>query len=833
MSPPSLTFVILHLQLVARALSAGEGAGAGGVCAGSGALRCSECILLHPSCAWCSQKDFPGGRSRCDLQERLLRSGCPADMVEAPRSQVQLVQALPLSDKPGTGETGETGKTRETRETPSGVVQISPQEVSLSLRPGDPATVRVQVRQVEDYPLDLYYLMDLSLSMKDDLDNIRVLGAQLEAAMARLTSKLRLGFGSFVDKPVSPFTNTAPAYLRNPCLRFKRFPVCGTPFGFRHVLALTERAASFIAEVQRQNVSRNNDAPEGGFDAILQASVCGEQIGWRGGATHLVVFATDAGSHLALDGRLAGLATPHDGRCHLDPNNSYARSSVMDYPSLALLGEKLSENNVNLIFAVTRQHYALYRSYAHLLPGTTAGILANDSSNIIQLIVSAYNSIRSVVELEVWDQPEDVSVSFTATCQNGTALPGQRRCADLRVGDTVSFEVRVEARGCVRGHRTFTVKPVGFEGALRVHVRGAGELCACACARHAEPRSSACSGNGSLECGVCSCAPGRLGPRCECSDADEEEDDATDPEGRGDTFVSPPEQPESAGRAGRAAGCRREPGATPCSGRGDCVCGQCVCRPSELGKVHGSWCECDDFSCIRHKGLLCSGHGPCVCGECACDADWAGESCNCSLVTDACVSAEGLECSGRGRCECGRCVCTEPGASGSACQRCPTCPDACARKKECVECFLASAGVAGWEGNCSRRCADEVVTVQALDPTERALLLCSFKLENECTVRFSHSEDLASGRAVLRVLARPECAEGPAVLSVLLAVAGGVLLLGVVALLSWKLLVTLHDRHEFARFQEERARAKWGAEHNPLFKRAVTTFPNVSYRGSQ
>lgn len=44
---------------------------------------------------------------------------------------------------------------------------------------------------------------------------------------------------------------------------------------------------------------------------------------------------------------------------------------------------------------------------------------------------------------------------------------------------------------------------------------------------------------------------------------------------------------------------------------------------------------------------------------------------------------------------------------------------------------------------------------------------------------------------------------------VLLSVAGAVLFLGLAALLIWKLLITIHDRREFAKFEEERARAKW------------------------
>lgn len=75
----------------------------------------------------------------------------------------------------------------------------------------------LQVRQVEDYPVDVYYLMDLSLSMKDDLETIRNLGTKLAHEMGKLTSNFRLGFGTFVDKNMSPFSYTAEKYQENPC----------------------------------------------------------------------------------------------------------------------------------------------------------------------------------------------------------------------------------------------------------------------------------------------------------------------------------------------------------------------------------------------------------------------------------------------------------------------------------------------------------------------------------------------------------------------------------------------------------------------------------------
>lgn len=56
--------------------------------------------------------------------------------------------------------------------------------------------------QAEDYPVDLYYLMDLSKSMEDDKASLSKLGNQLSETMRNITSNFRLGFGSFVD--VSP-----------------------------------------------------------------------------------------------------------------------------------------------------------------------------------------------------------------------------------------------------------------------------------------------------------------------------------------------------------------------------------------------------------------------------------------------------------------------------------------------------------------------------------------------------------------------------------------------------------------------------------------------------
>lgn len=71
-------------------------------------------------------------------------------------------------------------------------------------------TLSFSYAQAQDYPVDLYYLMDLSRSMKNDKDKLSTLGGLLSSTMRNITSKFRIGFGSFVDKLVMPYVSTVP-----------------------------------------------------------------------------------------------------------------------------------------------------------------------------------------------------------------------------------------------------------------------------------------------------------------------------------------------------------------------------------------------------------------------------------------------------------------------------------------------------------------------------------------------------------------------------------------------------------------------------------------------
>ncbi|GLD55977.1 integrin beta-6 [Lates japonicus] len=754
-----------------------------GSCSAGSAVTCDQCLQLSPHCAWCTQENFTDWFSvskRCDTLDVLLEKGCARGQLEFPVSEGQILQDHPLGKK--------TGNTNST--------QISPQKMALKLRAGGQVTFQVKIQHTEDYPVDMYYLMDLSASMIDDLEKIKDLGSSLSKEMASLTSKFRMGFGSFVEKPVLPFIRITEEELANPCSSIGSS--CLPTFGYKHVLSLTSSTDKFNEIITMQHVSANIDVPECGFDAVMQAAVCGDKIGWRNDSMRLLVFVSDADSHFGMDSKMAGIVIPNDGQCHLDANNEYSMSTVQEYPTLGQLIDKVVENNILLIFAVTEQQQHNYKNYANLIPGATVGVLAADSRNILELIVTAYKELRSEIELEVLGDTEELQMSFTAICPNGTVLPDLKRCSNIKPGETVVFNVSVELPGCLSGVRHFSLKPVGLQGSLEVELES---LCSCNCRQPLEANSSQCTeGQGAFQCGVCVCQPGFLGAQCECNE-------------------------ESA----LLSNCLANNESTICSGQGKCYCGQCVCHASSFGCIYGPYCECDNYSCVRFRGELCGGHGVCDCGECHCHSGWTGEYCNCSTSTEACASEDGSLCSGRGRCECGQCVCSVPGASGDKCERCPTCGDACSSARTCVECHLQEKHDVEF---CDQKCSVSKISINTTaDYDKSPSMQCTLMTENECWISFN----VVGGETGTTAynLQMSGCPEPPNIPMIILGVSFSVVCIGLILLAVWKMLVSVHDRKEVAKFEAERAKAKWQSGTNPLFRSSTSTFKNVTYKNTE
>ncbi|KAB5535633.1 hypothetical protein PHYPO_G00120130 [Pangasianodon hypophthalmus] len=774
----------------------------GNDCTKASAQSCGECIQVGEKCGWCTYEAFlkqgESKSTRCDETEALIKKGCPQNNVENPRGAVHVNENKTVTNR----EKDVAEKLK-----PDQITQIQPQKLTLSLRAGEPQKFSLKFKRAEDYPIDLYYLMDLSYSMKDDLENVKNLGTDLMREMQSVTSDFRIGFGSFVEKTVMPYISTTPAKLLNPCTSDQN---CTSPFSYKNVLSLTEDGHQFNSLVSRQQISGNLDSPEGGFDAIMQVAVCGEQIGWRN-VTRLLVFSTDAGFHFAGDGKLGGIVLPNDGKCHLK-DNMYTMSHYYDYPSIAHLVQKLSDNNIQTIFAVTEEFQPVYKELKNLIPKSAVGTLSANSSNVIKLIIDAYNSLSSEVILENSKLPEGVSISYVSHCKNGVSETGDngRKCSNISIGDEVTFDIAITTKGCP-SHGTsevIKIKPLGFNEEVVIVLNF---ICECECSKEGIPKSPDCHfGNGTLECGACRCNEGRIGRVCECSKDDVRAEDLD-------------------------ANCRMDNGTDICSNNGDCICGTCECkkRDNPEERYEGKYCECDNFNCDRSNNKLCGGHGQCVCRVCVCDANYTGSACDCPLDKQPCVASNGQICNGRGTCDCGLCKCTDPKFQGPTCEICPTCPGVCTEHKPCVQCRAFKTGE--MKDKCEEKCNYFKLTMvkekeDLPQPSSQPYLShCKERDANDCWFFFTYATKNDS--VEVYVVEKLECPTGPDIIPIVAGLVAGIVLIGLALLFIWKLLMIIHDRREFAKFEKEKMNAKWDAGENPIYKSAVTTVVNPKYEG--
>ncbi|XP_044280590.1 integrin beta-1 isoform X1 [Varanus komodoensis] len=771
----------------------------GNNCIKANAKSCADCIQAGPNCGWCTNRTFlqegESTAARCNDLE-VLRTKCPLDEIENPRGSQEMQKNKEVTNRV-------KGAAENLR--PEEITQIQPQQVLLKLRIGEPQVFSLKFKRAEDYPIDLYYLMDLSYSMKDDLENVKSLGTSLMTKMKNITSDFRIGFGSFVEKTVMPYISTTPAKLKNPCTGDVN---CTSPFSYKNVLNFTSDGSLFNKLVGEQQISGNLDSPEGGFDAIMQVAVCGSKIGWRN-VTRLLVFSTDAGFHFAGDGKLGGIVLPNDGQCHLN-NNMYTMSHYYDYPSIAHLVQKLSDNNIQIIFAVTQEFQPVYKELKNLIPKSAVGTLSSNSSNVIQLIIDAYNSLSSEVILENNKLPKEVSIEYKSFCKNGVNGTGDegRKCSNISIGDEVRFEIKITANQCPEKApvEPIKIKPLGFTEEVEIHLEF---ICECDCHNEGVPDSQECHfGNGTFECGACRCKTGRIGKFCECSMDEVNSEDMS-------------------------GTCRPANSSEICSNNGECICGQCVCKkrenPNEV--YSGQYCQCDNFNCDRSDGLICGGHGECKCRECDCWANYSGSACECPKDTTPCVASNGQICNGRGICECGVCNCTDSKFQGPTCELCQTCLGVCAEHKDCVQCKAFNKGEK--KETCEEECSHfTLVQVEHREKLPQpgqydALTHCKEKDIDDCWFYFTYSVE--ANKAVVHVVKTPECPTGPDIIPIVAGVVAGIVLIGLALLLIWKLLMIIHDRREFAKFEKEKMNAKWDAQENPIYKSPINNFKNPNY----
>uniref|UniRef100_A0A8C5GEQ0 Integrin beta n=1 Tax=Gouania willdenowi TaxID=441366 RepID=A0A8C5GEQ0_GOUWI len=576
----------------------------------------------------------------------------------------------------------------------------------MTFLPGEEKEIDVQVFAPTKGPLDLYILMDFSNSMADDLDNLKKMGNELASLVEKLSNDYTIGFGKFVDKVIEPQTDMRKSKLEQP------WTDSDPPFSFENVIKLTSQVDFFTSELQKERISGNLDAPEGGFDAILQAAVCEKEIGWRPESTHLLVFSTESAFHYEADGVnvLAGILKRNDEQCHLDPSDKYTEANNQDYPSVPTLVRILGEHNIIPVFAVTNHSYTYYKKLQEYFPIAEVGLLQEDSSNILQVMEMAF----------------EVRAHSFLTTSGRVGKFRMRLKAQRMIDETPVCKMDPDDK-----EGTMRVKPTTFAAAVNVE---ASILCqTCSCEKEAIPNAARCFGHGQLVCGKCQCDDGWLGAFCNCSAS------------------------TSALDTNQCIG----PNMTePCSGRGDCLeCGTCVCYNPD--QFEGPFCQYDKTQCHRFGGFLCNDRGSCIMGRCVCAEGWEGSACECPKSTQTCLDSKGGICNGRGECVCGRCKCPDSGIEMTA-----TCEPnfqaqlgVCEATRSCVQCQAWKTGEKKDKEECDK-CPFKIILVDELQEREDVLDSCSFRdQDDDCTFHYSvdNPKDPAVQDLVVEVLKKKDC----------------------------------------------------------------------------
>nr|XP_040583896.1 LOW QUALITY PROTEIN: integrin beta-PS-like [Lepeophtheirus salmonis] len=684
--------------------------------------------------------------------------------------------------------------------------QIYPKKVSMNLIPGQEEIIDFVVTQFKEYPVDLYFLVDLSWSMRGARDNIAIQGENIVRGIRKITKDLKVGFGSFIEKNVPPFTSVisqfnCPMGTTN----------CSNPYSFYHQMNLQKLSPNTFRErIQSAPLGGNVDEPEASFDALVQAMTCHKEIGWRKNSRKIILLTTDGDFHFALDGKLLGLLEPNDGQCHLNSLGYFTEEKVMDYPSISQIDAIARSGSYIVIFAVTSQYYDVYHHLSKQIKGSTVASLEKDATNIVEIVKELYEKVTTTVEVSlknVKPRESNYTVKILANC-NGE-YEETKVCNNIDIDTPISFKAIVTLEECFTGTKTFQISVLGVPKSMTVELKS---QCNCDCESHNGTLSKECGFNGVFQCGTCYCHGGFMGESCECESnftVEEQNEACLDPNSS------------------------KEEESKICSSRGKCICGECECSKS----FYGTYCQCDDLSCpMNVEGEICSNNGKCVCNQCKCESKWEGLNCGCSKENSFCVSPfNGKECSGNGNCECNeKCSCREE-FGGKFCQILPQTSDSCSLLKECMEKKL-------FEDNFEVELNKECSVFQIVYVTQNELKtrlegdLCVLTRKDGCVYEFRTTLTKDTNSLIVYALEDKEerCRfYGVNYMLISLSTVIGTIVLGLLGILIYKLYIIHQDKREYERFLALKQNQKFALNENALYKNPISKFQNPTYLPSR
>lgn len=618
---------------------------------------CENCIKAASNCAWMEKGVFDETKTKC-FSKAFTDGALPDGAIYPAESSYKVEE--------------ETGNNK----------YISPRNVELELRPGASKSFDITFNVHKTYPVDLYYLFDLSTSMKQAIKYVADQSQKVtEVLLEEIGDELSIGIGSFIEKPTYPYTNQGGQHVFKQHKKLSKVP--------KQLSTRNKWLQETKQEIEaiKQQTKGNNDNEEAGFEALVQAAVCENFVGWDETSRHFVVYSSDALAHTAGNAMVAGINVPNDLKCHVKGQTGvYDAAFKQDYPSINEVKTVLNDKNIQTIFNVIERpleaedvsgwyknvtkslgsgHQVIVSGKSVRESPKSGDVFTKSDADLPKHMLDTYRKLTSEIRLNVKGLPDDYEMTVETYCihenesvarksADNMACINPKRPASNEKRDVektqVKFSINLKLK---EGHcpepAEITINTPGFGGSERVALKLTSN---CSCKGECKTKYSSlkcrsnqeCSGHGKFSCGVCQCDPGYSGDCCDCQIGNEQQEKA------------------------KHKMCYPDGSDRICSGRGTCICGRCECDLSSTGGISffGDKCQCTAGSCPSVNDQPCAGNGQCVCGTCKCNKGFEGEDCNCPKATDQCYPSEKskIKCNNNGKCECNQCMCKRDDTQG-------------------------------------------------------------------------------------------------------------------------------------------------------------------------
>jgi hypothetical protein len=332
---------------------------------------------------------------------------------------------------------------------------ISPTNVEVFLRPGKNVTFPVSITVPFLPPLDMYFLMDASESMRRHIESVRSSVGDLVTRIKQLQNDTVFGLASFIEKPQMPFGG---------------WPEC---YSYKSHSPLNANISLFADALDDLlgALRRNNEHPESSMDGALYASM-DPSVGYRPGSFKIVMVVTDASSHVAGDGvNILGIHAPNN----LDGvQDGYPPGSAEDYVSAAGLRSVFVSKDINPIWAAidiitgTNPVFNFYRTLTNQLGFGSAVQVTVDSGGSGRVVDAVLNGTAEVLSKTVLAADLDPRIVIKRI--NPAIYTNVSRLATVTFNVTVMADVGASWIGSTANA---TAKYVGFGNAVKIVARTA------------------------------------------------------------------------------------------------------------------------------------------------------------------------------------------------------------------------------------------------------------------------------------------------------------------------------------------------------------------------